>query len=114
MATLAAPPPSVKPVTGTARWLRPLVLPRGTGRLSLTVRRATGRLVTTEYEVRCHLEGGRILGYRLTKDDGEFYDVDASFGPEPEHWDCDCKDFLARSHARGPCKHARGLYFALQ
>ena len=38
----------------------------------------------------------------------EHYIVDPSFGPKPEHWECNCP-----SRQRPVCKHCSGLFAAL-
>src|SRR5947209_4266613 len=86
------------PVSGRCRWLRVLVLNSGKpGR----VRIDRPGLASTDYEVFANEQGGRVLGYRLVKDDGTAYDLDA------ELWACDCPDFVARRDGKDPkgCKH---------
>lgn len=103
---------NVKPVTGSCRWVKPLLLPFGLGRLAITSETKRGP-VTNEYDIGCHLgERNRILGYRLVKDDDEGYDLDAS----GEHWTCTCADFLYTRENRDPkgCKHIAGTQAAVK
>jgi hypothetical protein len=51
-----------------------MVLPHGLGRLAITSITTRGP-VTTEYDVGAHLdERGKVVGYRLVKDDDEAHD----------------------------------------
>ena len=96
----------VKPVSGSCRWLVPLVIGLRPGRLAIT----NARGVTAEYTVTPHADHtGRVIGYRLTKDDGTAYDVDSDL------WECDCPDYLTRAARRegGGCKHTKALRAAL-
>ncbi len=99
-------PTNDKPVTGTVRWLRPLVIGGQLGRFAITVETTKGT-VTTEYDVQAFLDGERVVGFGLAKDDDEVHTVDVSqwFG-----WTCDCADCQFRNRA---CKHIRGLRAAL-
>jgi hypothetical protein len=94
---------NVKPITGSVRWLRPLVLGKTLGRLAIT--NASG--VVTEYDVHAFLDGDRLTGFGLAKNDDAIYciDVSGSWG-----WTCDCADCQFRSRE---CKHIRGLRAAL-
>ena len=80
------------------------------GRLAVT----NGRGLTTEYAVSELTDRtGRVVGYRLAKDDGECWDVDADL------WECSCPDYLWRAAARAreglppACKHSAALKAAL-
>src|SRR5690348_8912504 len=99
MATVCSRPPSVKaprPVSGSCRWVGPpMVVGYRPGRLSITSRTKAGPLTAT-YAVSWHADHtGRIVGYRLTREDtGESHDIDADL------WDCGCLDYLQRAAAR--------------
>ena len=61
------------------------------------------------YYVSTHRDDkGRLLGYRLVKldalDKTETYDIDATFGHDPRHWQCDCADATYVDRPGG-CKH---------
>jgi hypothetical protein len=96
----------VKPVTGSCRWVKKPVLPCGLGRLAITSLTASGP-VTAEYDIGCHLDHqGKVVGYRLVKDDDEAHDIDTS----GQDWLCSCADAVYRERA---CKHVRALQVAL-
>ena len=103
----------VKPVSGSCRWVVPLVVGYRPGRLSITSQTRRGP-VTTEYTVREITDAGRVVGYSLRKDDGTTHDVDADL------WQCDCLDFLNRAAEREAaglppaCKHVKSLRAALK
>jgi hypothetical protein len=99
-------PRTVRPVGGLVRWLKPLVLPLGIGRLAIT--NAAGAL--EEYDVGAHVDGGRITGFRLVRDNDEGHDV---YVLAPR-WSCSCPHFTFHGHAdpKG-CKHAAALRAAL-
>jgi hypothetical protein len=77
------------------------------GRLSIT-----NEYGTTEYDIGAHLDrAGRIVGWRLVKDDDEGYDLDISHEP----WACTCPDFTYRRESSPhPCKHGAALAAALR
>ena len=52
-------------------------------------------------------DGGRTVGYRLQKEDGTTYDIDATQQP----WACECPDFQYRRAGKDPkgWKHIAGL-----
>ncbi len=90
MATTIARRPAVQPVSGTCR-------------LTLAIN-------GTAYTVRPIRENdGRLLGFRLLKDDGESYDIDLTF--DAAHPTCECRDFLTRRANRDPkgCKHIAAM-----
>jgi hypothetical protein len=95
-----------RPVTGSVRWLLPLHLPLGIGRLAIT--NAAG--VEEEYDVGAHVEGEQVVGFRLVKDDDEGYDL---FTLAPR-WSCSCPHFTFHGH-RDPkgCEHVAALRAAL-
>jgi hypothetical protein len=96
----------VKAVSGSVRWVKKMVLPHGLGRLAITSITTRGP-VTTEYDVGAHLdERGKVVGYRLVKDDDEAHDIDTS----GQDWLCSCADAVYRSRA---CKHVKALQVAL-
>ncbi len=59
--------------------------------------------------------GGRLLGYRLEKPDGESYTLNVH--DYPDVWTCPCGDFqFRRSYdpaTIGPCKHVASVQGAL-
>ncbi len=65
------------------------------GVLTITTRREG----PVRYRVSPHRHGGKVLGWRLVKDDGTAYDVDAVAQA------CDCKGCLRW----GRCKHVAGM-----
>jgi hypothetical protein len=94
----------VKPVTGTVRWLKPLIVGKTLGRLSIT--NANGK--TEEYDIHAFIDGdGVVQGYGLAKDDDEIHSIDvtAGFG-----WTCDCPDHQFRNRE---CKHIKAVRAAL-
>lgn len=93
----------VKPVAGKVRWLRPLIVGKTLGRLAIT--NASG--LTTEYDIGAHLDGERIVGFGLAKDDDEVYAIDAS---QSYGWTCDCGDCQFRARE---CKHIKAVRAAL-
>lgn len=103
MTSLPIPDRPVKPVSGKVRWLRPLIPGKQLGRISIT--NANG--VATEYDVGAHLDGERIVGFGLAKDDDEVYAIDAGqwYG-----WTCDCGDCQFRNRE---CKHIKAVRAAL-
>jgi hypothetical protein len=83
------------------------------GRLSITSQTKAGPVAAT-YTVTWHADHtGRVIGYRLTKDDGTTHDIDADL------WQCGCLDFPQRAAARvreglpPDCKHVKALKAAL-
>jgi hypothetical protein len=103
MTTSTATRKSVKPVSGRCRWLKPLVLPHGIGRLAITSHTQRGP-VTAEYDVEAILNAaGQVVGYHLVKDDDERYHIDTSWGAV---WECDCADATFRGRE---CKHVRSV-----
>ena len=103
----ARTPPPVRPGAGSARWLKPLVLPLGIGRLEITD--AAGQ--AEAYDVGAHLDaGGRVVGFRLVGDDDEGYDLFTDCG----RWACSCPHSGAHGGGGvGGCAHAAGLRAAL-
>jgi hypothetical protein len=97
----------VRPGAGSARWLRPLLLPLGIGRLEITD--AAGR--AEAYDVGAHLDAdGRVVGFRLVNDDDEGYDL----YPDSGRWACSCPHFGPDGGEDvGGCAHAAGLRAAL-
>jgi hypothetical protein len=118
MSTLSRRAPSVRPVSGSCRWLRPLVLDYHPGLLLITSHTTRGPVQST-YEVTAHAEDGLVVGYRLAKvgGDGAVHDVDTV--SRPGDWSCDCRDYESRADAREAaglergCKHVRALKSAL-
>lgn len=96
---------TTKPVSGSCKWIKRMVLPLGLGRLSITSNTSRGP-VTAEYDVGAHLTEGKVTGYRLVKDDDEGYDVDAT----GKDWHCTCADSTYRQRE---CKHVKALRAAL-
>jgi hypothetical protein len=90
----------VKPAHGVARWILPIG-EVGTGVLSIN---------GTPYTVTCLFINGQLTGYRLTKEDGTTYDIDATANP----WRCDCPDATFHPERPGGCKHCAGLRAALR
>src|SRR5690348_8042740 len=102
MTTGTETPAPARPGGCSARWLRPLVLPLGIGRLEVTG--AAGR--AEAYDIGAHLDaGGRVVGFRLVNDDDEGYDL----FPAPARWACSGP----RCGGVGGCEHAAGLRAAL-
>jgi hypothetical protein len=101
-------PRIVKPVTGSVRWFKRLVLPLGIGRLEIV--NANGQ--PEQYDVGAHLDtDDRVVGFRLVKDDDEGYDLFT----DSARWTCSCPHFEFHGHQdRKGCKHAAGLWAALQ
>src|SRR5215472_121866 len=82
-ARAARQPRRASPGAVGARWLRPLVLPLGLGRLEITG--AGGR--AEAHDVGAHLDAdGRVVGFRLVNDDDEGHDL----FPGPAGWACSC------------------------
>jgi hypothetical protein len=93
-----------KPVTGSVRWLRPLVLGKTLGRIAIT----NANHETTEYDIGAFTDrDGIVQGFGLAKDDDEVYAIDttAGFG-----WVCDCADCQFRNRE---CKHIKAVRAAL-
>jgi hypothetical protein len=93
-----------KPVTGSVRWLRPLVIGKTLGRIAIT----NANNETTEYDIGAFTDNdGALQGFGLAKDDDEVYSIDttAGFG-----WTCDCADCQFRSRE---CKHIKAVRAAL-
>ena len=94
----------VKPVTGSVRWLRPLVLGKTLGRIAIT----NASDETTEYDIGAFTDNdGALQGFVLAKDDDDVYSIDttAGFG-----WVCDCADCQFRNRE---CKHIKAVRAAL-
>ena len=106
-APAARQPPPVRPGAGSARWLRPLLLPLGLGRLEITD--AAGR--AEAYDVGAHLDAdNRVVGFRLVTDDDEGYDL----FPDSGRWACSCRHCGPHGgEGVGGCAHAAGLRAAL-
>jgi hypothetical protein len=103
----ARQPRPVRPGAVGARWLRPLVLPLGLGRLEITG--AAGN--AEAYDVGAHLDAdGRVVGFRLVNDDDEGHDL----FPDSGRWACSCPHCGPPGDAGvGGCAHAAGLRAAL-
>jgi hypothetical protein len=69
--------------------------------LTITVKHENGKTLTTTYTVA---RSERTI--RLTKADGEFYDVSFANKDQPR---CPCGDLNFRDREDGLCKHLRGL-----
>ena len=106
-ARAARQPRRASPGAVGARWLRPLALPLGLGRLEITD--AGGR--AEAYDVGAHLDaGGRVVGFRLVNDDDEGHDL----YPDSGRWACSCPRFGPQGgEGVGGCEHAAGLRAAL-
>jgi hypothetical protein len=106
-AQAARKPRRVRPGAVGARWLRPLVLPLGLGRLEITD--AAGQ--AEAYDVGAHLDAeNRVVGFRLVTDDDEGHDL----FPGPAGWACSCPRFgHDGGEGVGGCEHAAGLRAAL-
>jgi hypothetical protein len=107
------PRPQPAAIHGSCKWLGlidGLVLDAGVALLSVTT--ATG---TREYWVRrVKDDKGRVSGYTLTKEDGEQYLIDLSFGGGWEHASCDCGDATHRRFRPGGCRHIAAARKALE
>ena len=93
-----------KPVTGSVRWLHPLIIGKQLGRISIT----NANNQTTDYDLGAFTDkDGVIQGFGLAKDDDEVYAIDTanSFG-----WVCDCADCQFRNRE---CKHIKAVRAAL-
>lgn len=94
----------VKPVTGSVRWLRPLVIGKQSGRISIT----NANNQTTEYDLGAFTDkDGAIRGFGLAKNDDEVYAIDTTGG---FGWVCDCADCQFRNRE---CKHIKAVHAAL-
>lgn len=99
--------PPLRPAAARARWLKPVVLPLGIGRLEITD--AAGR--AEAYDVGAHLDAdNRVVGFRLVTDDDEGYDLFT----DCSRWAYSCPRFGAHGDkgVEG-CAHAAGLRAAL-
>jgi hypothetical protein len=85
-----------RPVTGSCRWVLPIG-EVGTGVLQIN---------STPYTVTILRSPSGVNGYRLGKEDGKTYDIDAF----AETWKCDCPDATYRERE---CKHVKALRAAL-
>ncbi len=92
------------PVSVQAHWL---VLPT-TADMASEVAIEDAKL-STFYAMHAHLDqrSGEICGYRLTKRDGEFHDIDPVAGT----WGagCSCEDATFRPNRPGGCRHIAAL-----
>jgi hypothetical protein len=106
-AQAARQPRPPRPGAVGARWLKPLLLPLGIGRLEVTG--AGGR--AEAYDVGAHLDAdNRVVGFRLVRDDDEGYDL----FPGPAGWACSCPHCRPDGgEGAGGCGHAAGLRAAL-
>jgi hypothetical protein len=97
MSNATRSPRPVKPVGGTARWLRNnLGKPDGQSVLEINGR---------SYWLTVLRDGERVVGFRLEKfGGGTTYDVNA------ETWECSCPDATYRERQ---CKHSKALQAAL-
>jgi hypothetical protein len=95
-------PRQMKPVSGTTRWIEKPSGPHLWGRIAIT--NANGE--TREYDFRAFLEGGKVVGFGLAKDDDEIY----SIGITRYGWECDCPDANWNNRE---CKHAKAVRAAL-
>jgi len=98
--------------TGVCRWALQPSLTGEPGYLVITAQRSTGKPVTESYTVTENRDGGQLLGYRLTKPDGDSYDLPASLT------ECSCPDFtinrvMAESADLRLCKHCKAVNAAL-
>ncbi len=93
-----------KPVTGTVRWLRPLIHGKQLGRLAIG--NANGKV--EEYDVG-YLAGadGQPTGLGLAKDDDQVYAIEPTIGGGQR---CSCNDCQYRNRE---CKHIRAARAAL-
>lgn len=125
--TISQPKSKLPPVHGKARWMA--VAPTRANEL-LADGAAWLRIVgsngnAADYWVREIRDGGRLVGYRLTKFDREVlasdapelaetdvYEIDLSFGGGA--WVCSCPDATFRPHRPGGCRHCAGLRAALK
>ena len=106
MATSTSPrlKEQVKPVTGSVRWLRLLILGKTLGRIAIT----NANNETTEYDIGAFTDNdGAIQGFGLAKDDDEVYSIDTTTG---FGWVCDCADCQFRDRE---CKHIKAVRAAL-
>jgi hypothetical protein len=90
------PKAKARPVSGSCRWVLPI------GECDTGVLAINGQ----QYTVTVLRGPNGIVGYRLGKDDGKTYDIDAT----AEVWKCDCPDATYRERA---CKHVKALQVAL-
>jgi hypothetical protein len=99
MSLLANRQPQAKsrPVAGICRWVLPI------GEVGTGVLEING----TSYTVTVLRGPSGVVGYRLGKDDGKTYDIDAT----GETWKCDCPDATYRERE---CKHVKALRAALR
>ena len=106
-ARAARQPRRASPGAVGARWLRPLLLPLGLGRLEITG--AAGR--AEAYDVGAHLDAdNRVVGFRLVNDEDEGYDLFTDCG----RWACSCPRFgVHGDKGVEGCAHAAGLRAAL-
>jgi hypothetical protein len=107
MATLTRKPaPATRAVHGGCRWV---VQPTDThpGCLVVTSAVARGRVARTAYLLYEVRDAGRLIGYRLRKEDGTTYDLPADLSS------CDCPDGTYHPERPGGCKHRKAMAAAL-
>jgi hypothetical protein len=106
---------TLKPVTGSARWVGGTPtrnrLDDGDAILRIAV---TGQDEPTFYHVQSNKDGEKVVGYRLFKitslDKTETYDL----GVTSHGLTCDCADATYNSEQPGGCKHKVALSAALK
>jgi hypothetical protein len=77
------------------------------GVLVVTSTDARGQVNVATFTVHEHKDGGRLLGYRLTKLDGQVYDLPSGLNG------CDCADASFHPERPGGCRHQKALRAAL-
>jgi hypothetical protein len=106
------------PVHGKCKWFGPIDAARlDAGQAVLEIVGENGN--ANSYWVRTiRDEQEHLLGYRLTKfgagseAEAVTYDIDITFGQDPNSWSCECWDFLSRRRDGG-CRHIASLRSAL-
>jgi hypothetical protein len=112
MPTLTAPRrpyQATRPVSGGCRWACQPGVGKAAhpGVLVVTSTDAQGNLNVGTFTVSEHRDAGRLVGYRLTKPDGQVYDLPADLSA------CDCPDGTYHSERPGGCRHRKALRAAL-
>jgi hypothetical protein len=99
----------IQPVHGSCRWLGgiPTAVDLDAGEALLRI--VTDKGVEALYFVERLSDAGKVVGYTLTKKDGESYDVDATFGGGVLV--CQCPDATYRDRQ---CKHSKALVAGLK
>lgn len=88
--------PAPEPAHGTARWVSRF---DRTGLASIAINEVA-------YTVMVLRDGGRLIGFRLRKDDATTYDV---LEGGPNGLRCDCPDATYHPERPGGCKHVAAL-----